>query len=93
MARRHGCARHEVVPWVRRKVGAWMCVWRLLADGSTACATPCILCSRQLSQFDLRVVCTLDHERCFAGRLSDPSAPKSKETSGQRARRARVYSA
>lgn len=47
-----------MVTWVRRKVGPDITVWRHQKDGALACATPCIMCSRELAKFDMRWVNT-----------------------------------
>ncbi|KAK9868923.1 hypothetical protein WJX84_009457 [Apatococcus fuscideae] len=83
-ARRHGVASHKVVSWVRRKIGPDIIVWRCRSDGSRGCATPCVLCHRQLCKFDLRVHCSLNSQQWFSGRLTDGDAPPPVLTSGQR---------
>jgi hypothetical protein len=83
-ARRAGLARHQIVTWVRRKVGGHVTVFRTLADGTLACAAPCLLCQRELVRFDLRVHCSLSHEAWFSGRLTDEAAPPGKLTARQR---------
>ncbi|KAK9867686.1 hypothetical protein WJX84_003091 [Apatococcus fuscideae] len=83
-ARRHGVAHHKVVSWVRRKIGPDILIWRCRSDGSRGCATPCVLCHRQLCKFDLRVHCSLDAQQWFSGRLTDFDAPSPVLTSGQR---------
>ena len=75
---------HQVVTWVRRKLGADVLVWRFTADGTLAVATPCKLCFRELQRFDLRVHCSLGPGSWFSGRLSEPEAPPVGLTSGQR---------
>lgn len=83
-ARRRGMARHQIVTWVRRKVGAHVTVFRTLADGTLACAAPCLLCQRELVRFDLRVHCSLSPEQWWSGRLTDATAPPGKLTARQR---------
>lgn len=83
-ARRRGLGAHQIVTWVRRKVGAHVTVFRTLADGSLGCAAPCLLCQRELLRFDLRVHCSLAPERWWSGRLTDDSAPRGKLTARQR---------
>jgi hypothetical protein len=58
-ARRHGTPPHAIIRWVRRKAGGHIMVWRYQADGTLACATPCLLCSRELCRFGLQVHCSL----------------------------------
>lgn len=84
-ARSSGCRPHQVVRWVRRKVGSDIVVWRVRADGSAGCSLPCVLCQRQLQLFGLRVTCTTSDGRLWRGHLgkSDDS-PVCKSTSGQR---------
>jgi len=85
-ARRHGVQQHQVVTWVRRKLGGDVLVWRYTADGTLAVATPCKLCLRELQRFDLRVHCSLGPGAWYSGRLSEPEAPPVGLTSGQRRR-------
>jgi hypothetical protein len=59
-------------------------VWRCRSDGSLGCATPCLLCRRELLRFDLRVHCPLDNGTWFRGRLDEGGAPPPALTSGQR---------
>jgi len=85
-ARRHGVERHQVVTWVRRKLGGDVVVWRHTADGVLAVATPCTLCCRELQRFDLRVHCSLGPDSWYSGRLNEAQAPPVGLTSGQRRR-------
>lgn len=59
-------------------------IWRTRADGTLGCATPCVLCQRELRRFDLRVHCPLSAEDWFSGRLDEGNAPEPKFTSRQR---------
>ena len=83
-ARRRGVPPHRVVAWVRRKLGGGLLVVRFRTDGSVACAAPCILCSREIERFDLKVVCVDESGAWFSGRLSDPGAPPQRLTTGQK---------
>lgn len=86
-ARQHGVRRHQVVTWIRRKVGANICVWRERVDRSLGCATPCVLCCREMLRYDLRVHCSLQssgHDAWYTGKLDSTDAPRSKPTLGQR---------
>lgn len=83
-ARRRGMGQHQIVTWVRRKVGAHVTVFRTLADGTLACAAPCLLCQRELLRFDLRVHCSLAPAQWWSGRLTDETAPPGKLTTRQR---------
>lgn len=83
-ARRHGIRAQNVVSWVRRKLGTDITVFRQRKDGTLGCATPCVLCSRELARFDLRVNCSLEGGRWFRGRVTDCDAPEAVLTSGQR---------
>lgn len=83
-ARRHGVPGSRVVSWVRRKLGGDITVYRCRQDGSLGRATPCLLCSRELARFDLRVHCPLDDGAWFCGRVTDCGAPEAVLTSGQR---------
>lgn len=91
---------------MRRKVGPDIMVWRHQKDGALACATPCVMCSRELAKFDLRVHCSQggDSQGWFSGRLHEDGAPETRPTAGQirtifrpqrnnQARRMRTYSA
>jgi hypothetical protein len=69
---------------VRRKLGADICVYRQLCDGTLGCATPCLLCQRELLRFDMRVHCSQTGTMWFSGRLSDAGAPLSQLTGMQR---------
>eukprot|EP00884_Botryococcus_braunii_P023029 jgi/Botrbrau1/940/Bobra.0167s0051.1 len=83
-AKRHGVRAHSLVTWVRRKLGSDITVWRCRSDGSLGCATPCLLCRRELLRFDLRVHCPLDNGTWFRGRMDENNAPLPALTSGQR---------
>lgn len=83
-ARRHGVPASRVVSWVRRKLGSHMTVYRCRKDGTLGCATPCLLCSRELARFDIRVHCSLEGGGWFSGRVTDVDAPAAVLTSGQR---------
>ena len=83
-ARKHGVRPHQVVNWVRRKIGADICIWRSRSDNTLGCAVPCLLCQRELLRFDLRVHCSQASGEWFSGRLSDPAAPQSFLTLAQR---------
>lgn len=83
-ARRQGVPPHRVVPWVRKKLGGGLLVVRFRTDGSPACAAPCILCSKEIKRFDLKVVCVDEGGGWFCGRLSDPGAPSQRLTTGQK---------
>ena len=83
-ARVHGVKPHQVVNWVRRKLGADICVYRQLCDGTLGCATPCLLCQRELLRFDMRVHVSQTSTLWFSGRLSDFDAPLSQLTGMQR---------
>eukprot|EP00887_Chlorella_sp_A99_P006974 scaffold2.g6974.t1 len=83
-ARRRGVPPHKIVPWVRRKLGGGLLVVRFRTDGSPACAAPCILCSKEIERFDLKVVCVGEDGGWFCGRLSDPHAPQQRLTTGQK---------
>ena len=85
-ARRHGVEKHQIVTWVRRKLGGDVLVWRFTADGCLAVAIPCTLCSRELQRFDIRVHCSLGPDSWFSGRLNEAQAPPVGLTSGQRRR-------
>ncbi len=82
-ARKHGVRPHQVTAWVRRKLGAHISVWRKRSDGSFGCATPCVLCQRELKRYDLRVHCSQD-TGWFVGRLSEEHAPQAQLTTAQR---------
>ncbi|KAK9831841.1 hypothetical protein WJX81_000528 [Elliptochloris bilobata] len=82
-ARKHGVRPHQVVLWVRRKLGAHISVWRKRSDGTFGCATPCVLCQRELKRYDLRVHCSQD-TGWFVGRLSEAGAPQAQLTTAQR---------
>ena len=82
-ARKHGVRPHQVTLWVRRKLGAHISVWRKRSDGSFGCATPCVLCQRELKRYDLRVHCSQD-SGWFVGRLSEAGAPVPQLTTAQR---------
>ena len=82
-ARRAGVAPQRVVTWVRRKLGGDVTVFRHKADGSLACAAPCVWCHKELLRFDLRVHCSLGGDAFFSGKLSDPGAPAPALTGGQ----------
>ncbi len=71
---------------MRRKAGPDMVVWRRLEDGSLGCATPCVLCRKELERFDMRVCCVLDGGLWFRGRMGEEDAPQSKPTLGQKLR-------
>lgn len=81
-ARRHGLRPHQFRTWIRRKTGPDLVVWRCRMDGSLGCATPCVLCQRELLRYDLRVHCSLG-DSWFSGRLDDQDAPTCKPTTGQ----------
>ena len=83
-ARKHGVRSHQVVNWVRRKIGGDICIWRNRSDHSLGCAVPCLLCQRELLRFDLRVHCSQASGEWFSGRMSDPAAPQSFLTLAQR---------
>jgi hypothetical protein len=83
-ARRHGLRSHQIVTWVRRKCGPDLVVWRTLQDGSYGCATPCVLCQREVLRYDFRVHCPLSSQQWYVGRLDDAGAPVSKLTTSQR---------
>jgi hypothetical protein len=83
-ARRHGVPTHQVVSWVRRKLGADVVIIRQRSDGTLGCAIPCLFCQRELLRFDLRVHCSLSNGGFFSGRLTDRGAPKPTLTMGQR---------
>ncbi|KFM23210.1 hypothetical protein F751_3401 [Auxenochlorella protothecoides] len=83
-ARRHGVPAARVVSWVRRKFGAHMTVYRCRKDGSLGCSTPCLLCSRELARFDIKVHCSLEGGAWYSGRVTDVGAPAPILTSGQR---------
>jgi hypothetical protein len=68
---------------VRRKVGPDISVWRFRANGDLACATPCILCSRVLRQFDMRVHCSQGGSEWYSGHLDAQAAPAVCPTAGQ----------
>jgi hypothetical protein len=82
-ARRQGLRNHQVVTWVRRKVGPNITVWRQHKDGSLACATPCLFCCRELARFDLKVHCSQGAGEWFIGKLEEPTAPEVRPTAGQ----------
>ncbi len=82
-ARKHGVRPHQVTAWVRRKLGAHISVWRKRSDGTFGCATPCVLCQRELKRYDLRVHCSQD-TGWFVGRLSEEHAPQAQLTTAQR---------
>ena len=82
-ARKHGVRPHQVTLWVRRKLGAHISVWRKRSDGTFGCATPCVLCQRELKRYDLRVHCSQD-SGWFVGRLSEAGAPVPQLTTAQR---------
>jgi hypothetical protein len=73
----------KLVPWVRRKLGGGVVIWRYTSDGGIGCAAPCLFCSRELQRFDLLVDCALGGGSWFHGRLSEPGAPKPQLTGGQ----------
>lgn len=81
-ARRHGVKPHQFRTWIRRKTGPDLVVWRCRMDGTLGCATPCILCQRELLRYDLRVHCSLG-DTWFSGRLDEQGAPTCKPTAGQ----------
>jgi len=81
-ARRHGLRPHQYRTWIRRKTGPDLVVWRCRMDGTLGCATPCILCQKELMRYDLRVHCSLG-DTWFSGRLDDKGAPACKPTAGQ----------
>lgn len=86
-AKRHGTPHHQVVTWVRRKIGADIVVWRKLGNGEYGCATPCVLCAKELERFDLRVHCVVQNgpdPAFFSGRMTDEGAPECKMTSRQK---------
>jgi len=75
---------HKLIPWVRRKLGSNIAVWRCTTDGALARAAPCLFCSRELLRFDIRVHCPTDASGgWFSGRLSDVGAPVPALTGGQ----------
>ena len=61
-----------------------ICVYRQLCDGTLGCATPCLLCQRELLRFDMRVHVSQTSTLWFSGRLSDLDAPLSQLTGMQR---------
>ncbi len=73
-ARRHGVPAPRVVSWVRRKFGAHMTVYRCRKDGSLGCSTPCLLCSRELARFDIKVHCSLDVFDALGAMFTDHTA-------------------
>ena len=83
-ARVHGVKPHQIVNWVRRKLGPDICVYRQLCDGTLGCATPCLLCQKELLRFDMRVHVSQTPTLWFSGRLSDLDAPLSQLTGMQR---------
>ncbi|PSC73205.1 pleckstrin homology domain-containing family A member 8-like [Micractinium conductrix] len=83
-ARRRGVAPHKVVTYVRRRLGGGLCIFRFRSDGSPGCSAPCTLCAREILKFDLKVCCLLSNGEVFCGKLTDPGAPSSKITGGQR---------
>ncbi len=82
-ARKRGLRNHQIVTWVRRKVGPDIMVWRYHGDGLLACATPCLFCARELQRFDMRVHCSQGDETWFSGRLHEEQAPEARPTAGQ----------
>jgi hypothetical protein len=84
-ARRRGVQAHKVPGYVRRRLGGGVAILRFRADGSPGCSAPCTLCARELLKYDLKVACLLESGEVFMGRLTDPGAPPSKITGGQRA--------
>ena len=53
-------------------------------DGTLGCATPCLLCQKELLRFDMRVHVSQTPTLWFSGRLSDLDAPLSQLTGMQR---------
>ncbi|KAL4855989.1 Importin beta-like SAD2 [Chlorella vulgaris] len=84
-AKRRGVQPHKVAAYVRRRLGGGVAILRFRADGSRGCSAPCTLCARELLKYDLKVACLLENGEVFRGRLTDPGAPPSKVTGGQRA--------
>lgn len=84
-ARRRGVQAHKVPGYVRRRLGGGVAILRFRADGTPGCSAPCTLCARELLKYDLKVACLLESGEVFMGRLTDPGAPTSKITGGQRA--------
>jgi hypothetical protein len=82
-ARKHGRPAHQIVSWVRRKVGPVLCTWRFLVNGELGCATPCLLCSRELQRFGFKTFCSQGGEEWFRGELGAEGAPVCKLTSTQ----------
>lgn len=82
-ARKHGLKSHQIATWIRRKAGPEMTVWRHRMDGTLGCATPCLLCQRELVRLDIKVNCSQPDSTWFSGRLDEPGAPCSKMTNGQ----------
>jgi hypothetical protein len=78
-----GVPRHSIIAWMRRKHGSKITVWRRLASGDLGCTIPCVLCAKKLVQFDFQVVCPLDNQTIWSGKLTDVDAPVSKPTSRQ----------
>ena len=85
-ARKHGQSPHQVVAWVRRKVGPSICTWRFLASGELGSAVPCVLCCRELQRFGFRVVCSQGAGEWFRGHLGSEGAPRCKLTVNQELR-------
>lgn len=61
-----------------------MIVWRLVEGNQVACASPCVMCQKELIRFDIRVHCLRKDGTWFSGRLDDQGAPEAVLTSGQR---------
>ncbi len=87
-ARKHGLRSHQIVTWVRRKVGGDITVWRYQKNGVLGCAMPCVFCARELRRFDMRVHCSQGGGDWFSGHLDQPQGagrgpPEARPTAGQ----------
>ena len=82
-AAKHGIPRAQRIAWVRRKFGGHMVVWRERGDGTLGCCTPCVLCRIAILAHDMAVHVLTADATWYHGKLSSPSAPASKATSGQ----------
>jgi hypothetical protein len=83
-AHKSGAFGHQVVPWVRRKLGPDISTWRVGADGVLASSFPCVLCRKEILRFGLRLSCPLGGAAMWYGTLDEAGAPVSKLTSQQR---------
>jgi hypothetical protein len=83
LAQKRGVSAHSIVSWVRRKYGTKIVIWRELANGQMGCSVPCVICSKWLQRFDLRITCIGPDTKWWTGYVTDPDAPKSKLTSKQ----------